>query len=71
MHEAQIFQVKKQLDTNIDIQHFSATLSQKLFVQVSSGFFCHQWQNFTKKNAFGNWFDYIKFAYLFCLGFSM
>jgi hypothetical protein len=39
MDEAQIFQVKKQLDTNIDIQHFSATLSQKLFVQVSSGIF--------------------------------
>jgi hypothetical protein len=29
MDEAQIFQVKKQLDTNIDIQHFSATLSPK------------------------------------------
>jgi hypothetical protein len=23
-----------------------------------------------QKNAYRNWFDYIKFAYLFCLGFS-
>jgi hypothetical protein len=57
------------------IQHLHPTLKCNSFTKIlcTSQYwirFCHQWQNFTKKNAYRNWFDYIKFAYIFCLGFS-